>query len=231
MRGFLSVVGLAATLLAEPVVTVTLSFDDGTRDHLKAAALLEKYGWRGCFNIVTDRIGKEKHLTWAEVRDLKRRGHEIASHTATHPSLVGLLQAGKRAEAVDEIVRSRDAIARETGAAPKYLCHPHVAWNDEVNALIRESGMVPSGHVRYNHGTGTKAGTPTGVGAYLDCKRRERKLKVDLLFHGIEPGGGGWKPMDSVDDFEAALKEIKARETSGTVRVLSYDEFMSDAHR
>ena len=208
----------------DPVVTVTLTFDDGTRDHLKAAALLEKYGWRGCFNIITDKVGDGRHLTWDEIRDLKRRGHEIASHTASHPSLKKLLAEGRRAEALDELVRSRDAIAKGTGSAPHFLCHPYIAWNDEVDALIRETGMTPYGHVRYNHGKGTKAGTPTGVGAYLDRKRVEGKLKVDLLFHGVE-AGGGWNPIDSIDDFEAALKEIKAREAAGSVQVLPYGEF------
>ena len=111
----------------DPVVTVTLTFDDGSRDHLKAAALIEKYGWRGCFNIVTDKVGDERHLTWDEIRDLKRRGHEIASHTATHPNLAKLLADGKRGEATDELVRSRDAIAKETGSAPRFLCHPYIA--------------------------------------------------------------------------------------------------------
>ena len=40
--------------------------------------MLEERGWRGTFNIVTDWIGKnEKFLTWEDVRELIRRGHEV----------------------------------------------------------------------------------------------------------------------------------------------------------
>lgn len=53
-------------------------------------------GWRGTFCIVTDWVGKDSSkLTWDDVRELVRRGHEIATHTKTHRNLVELLKAGK----------------------------------------------------------------------------------------------------------------------------------------
>lgn len=63
-----------------------LTFDDNIRDHLLVAAPeLEKRGWKGVFAIVTDWIGKENKLNWDEVRELVRRGHEIAVHTGSKP--------------------------------------------------------------------------------------------------------------------------------------------------
>ena len=90
----------AFTLLASAMpsafgsqMRVALTFDDSLKDHLLIAApLLEKHGWRGTFNIVTDWVGSgEKFLTWEDVGELVRRGHEIATHTKTHRSLVKLL--------------------------------------------------------------------------------------------------------------------------------------------
>lgn len=70
----------------------TLTFDDAPKGHLSVAApALEKFGLTGCFNIVTDWIGRPHKLTWDDVRELKRRGHEIASHGKSHVDLVRLL--------------------------------------------------------------------------------------------------------------------------------------------
>ena len=158
--------------LALPEKSVMLTFDDGYASvYTQVYPLLKKYHVPAMIALVTswtEGEGKPSDvgelLTWDEIRDLKRRGHEIASHTASHPSLTQLLAEGKRAAAMDELVRSRDAIAKETGAAPRFLCHPYIAWNDEVDALIRAAGVRPYGPVGYNHGKGTKAGTRPGVG-------------------------------------------------------------------
>lgn len=97
---------------------VTITFDDGYLGNATIAApILEKYGLRGCFFIVSDFIGTDyvtwwdqkngiqtQWMTWADVRSLRAAGHEVGSHTATHVDLgvvVGEeacreIQAGKR---------------------------------------------------------------------------------------------------------------------------------------
>ena len=76
----------AATAAAETrnePMRVVLSFDDSLKDHLLIAApMLEERGWRGVFNVVTDWVGKDdRHLTWDDVRELLRRGHEVRRQT------------------------------------------------------------------------------------------------------------------------------------------------------
>jgi peptidoglycan/xylan/chitin deacetylase (PgdA/CDA1 family) len=72
------------------VPVVTLTFDDNPKGHLSIAApVLERYGFRGTFNIVCDWVGMDaRRMTWDDIRELRRRGHEIASHTLWHKSLV-----------------------------------------------------------------------------------------------------------------------------------------------
>lgn len=220
----------AAAAAAEPL-DVTLSFDDGTKDHFTVAAPeLEKRGWKGCFNLVTGKIGQKGYMTWDDARELKKRGHEIASHTHTHPDLVKLVADGKADEAFADLVRSRKEIERELGERPRFLCHPGMKVNGEVNVLVRKALMMPQARGRYHHGAGAKAGTATGVGAYLDRRIARGGGPVDLLFHGVDPKGAGWKPFDSLADFSAALDEIKSRERAGKVRVLPYAAY-ADADR
>ena len=91
---------------------VALTFDDSLKDHLLIAApMLEEHGWRGTFCIVTDWVGKDSSkLTWDDVRELVRRGHEIATHTKTHRNLVELLKADKG----DEVRRVPNVIMGES---------------------------------------------------------------------------------------------------------------------
>lgn len=78
----LSTVGEAS---AEKAVLVT--FDDGAiGGYTCAAPELESFGWRGHFFITIDWIGRNGFMNRDQIRDLRRRGHVIGSHTVSHPS-------------------------------------------------------------------------------------------------------------------------------------------------
>ena len=67
---------------------IVITIDDGTVDHYEIAApTLEKYGMRGIFNIIGSRVGQPGYMTWDQLRDLVKRGHELGNHTWTHPNL------------------------------------------------------------------------------------------------------------------------------------------------
>jgi peptidoglycan/xylan/chitin deacetylase (PgdA/CDA1 family) len=63
-----------------------LSFDDGgVSAYSMVADMLEERGWRGHFMIATNYIGTRAFLEPEQIRQLRRRGHVIGSHSATHP--------------------------------------------------------------------------------------------------------------------------------------------------
>src|SRR5205085_305494 len=72
-------------------------------------------GWRGAFFVVTSRIGTRGFLDATSVRELAARGHEVGSHSHTHPKYMGRLGAGTVAE---EWCASRDALAGLIGESP-----------------------------------------------------------------------------------------------------------------
>lgn len=207
------------------VPVVTLTFDDNPKGHaLHAAPILERYGFRGAFCIVTSWIGKNgKRMTWDDVRGLRRRGHEIVSHTATHSDLLKTF-IGKGADAVlAELTGSRDAIRRETGAAPRFVCYPFSQKNAEVDALARSAGMMPMGLRRRNFGTGT---TPAAFARYLDSLiAGKSSAPVDILFHGITAETGGWRPFASLADFEGCIAALAERARKGLIKVVDYNTF------
>ncbi len=63
------------------------TFDDGgVTFYDPIAPMLEEYGWRGHFFISTDYIGKREFLSAEQIRELRRRGHVIGSHSCSHPT-------------------------------------------------------------------------------------------------------------------------------------------------
>jgi len=72
---------------------ITLSFDDGYKETIESVSLiLEKYDFRGSFNVITGLVGKKFNgfelSNWDELKHLARMKHEIASHSVTHAILL-----------------------------------------------------------------------------------------------------------------------------------------------
>ena len=207
------------------VPTVAFTFDDGLREHYtEVAPILEKHGFRGTFNVVTDRIGTapDTYMTWEQVRDLVRRGHAIESHTLSHPDLKALVERGETNEVRRQIFGSAKKIADETGVYPTFLCHPFCQKNLLVDKYTYEADLVPMGTRRRNFGEGTVANTPTGAGAFIAEQSSKGYRLIDLLTHGVTAEGRGWKPYANPADFEAHVMEVRDLVDAGKVRVALY---------
>ena len=70
---------------------VILTFDDGGAGALAAAECLSRQGWGGHFLITVGRIGTNGFLDREGVRELRRRGHVVGSHSCTHPERMSVL--------------------------------------------------------------------------------------------------------------------------------------------
>jgi peptidoglycan/xylan/chitin deacetylase (PgdA/CDA1 family) len=137
---------------------LALTFDDGFRSGLtNAAPVLAEHGFRACFFLVTElvsapseraeRICRERlHLTrpleplsWDEVQRLVELGHEIGSHTRTHPDLVAL----SHEQLEEEVAGSRAELERRLGRAPAYFAAPYgdrARFSPAVAAAARAAG-------------------------------------------------------------------------------------------
>ena len=216
----------ARAAAAEPI-RVALTFDDGNKDHLLIVApLLEERGWRGVFNIVTDWVGRgERSLTWDDVRELVRRGHEVTTHTKTHPNLPNLLAAGREDAVRRELTESRDRIADETGFTPRFMCSPGVKQNDETARICREVGLRQMIAQRYNFGSNNCEGITWRVN---DLIRRGEK-RADILHHGVAANEhGGWLAFRDRESFRRHLDTIARLEKEGKIVVTDYDGMVSD---
>ena len=78
-------------------------------------------------------------LNWDEVRELRRLGFEIGSHTVEHPILTQLPPE----ELQTELIESKRRIERETGAPCVSIAYPNGGGNDFSASVMegaREAG-------------------------------------------------------------------------------------------
>lgn len=124
-----------------------LSFDDGTVHDPKFVELLNRYRIPCTFNLNTgleqfvwqygDRFVARQNLRWAKKMDIYR-GHEIASHTLTHPYLTSLSEEGLLWEVGEDCRRLKEIFGMdELGFGVPFTC----CGEREIN-ILKKSGYV-----------------------------------------------------------------------------------------
>jgi peptidoglycan/xylan/chitin deacetylase (PgdA/CDA1 family) len=118
---------------------VVITFDDGDVSCFTTSApVLERYGFRAEFFVVSRWIGQPGFLTVDHLRDLIRRGHRVHSHSRTHPVLPSL----EPAQIDEEVVRSKAEIEAMTGTAASYFSIPGGAFDERVVDAARRAGYA-----------------------------------------------------------------------------------------
>lgn len=109
---------------------ITLSFDDGRDFDRKMVEILNKYGIKCTFNLNSNRIeDSERHVNADEIKELYL-GHEVASHTCSHPHLQYLDSSG----IVSEIINDRRKLEDIVGAPVRGFAYPY--------GLTETEGMI-----------------------------------------------------------------------------------------
>ena len=142
------------SLPARPVI---LTFDDGYEDNLSVASdILTEHGMKAVIFMVAGRIGSTN--TWDadepqvplvredQLRKLVAAGHEIGSHTMTHPDLSRTHEEGVRQELADSKSRIEEVIGRPVTA----LAYPYGGVDPSVRNVARQVG--------YSWGIATNSG-------------------------------------------------------------------------
>ncbi len=132
--------------LAQDDAQAVLTFDDGGASAMRAAEALERRGWRGHYFITTSRIGSAGFLGVEEVRELAQRGHEVGSHSHSHPTYMGALSRG---EIEREWCQSRDALNRDSRrcsghrGGPRWVCLTRCGGGGRTCGVPAADDLVP----------------------------------------------------------------------------------------
>ena len=136
---------------------VVVTFDDGFQNQLdNAAPLLAEHGFSACFFLVGDLLDADREqaaafcrdqlhlplpvepLDWDGAARLVELGHEIGSHTRSHPDLTSL----EPGALLEELVSSREQLSRRLGAV-RHVSAPYgerARFSEAVADAARAAG-------------------------------------------------------------------------------------------
>lgn len=187
---------------------LSFTFDDGFKDnYTMAAPALEKRGWRGtfwlnCAFIPGEIRGRDSRMTWEQVCNLHKKGHEISNHGWTHKKLINF----SREEIIEEIEKNDSAIFVHTGVKPITFCYANNAWNDEVLALTTK-GRVGTRTRQYPLGD---QASDEKLHAWLNKTINDGTWAV-WMTHGLTEGYDHFKDLSRYFSF---LDYVKGKEES-----------------
>jgi peptidoglycan/xylan/chitin deacetylase (PgdA/CDA1 family) len=115
---------------------LTLSYDDGKIEDRRLVNIMNKYGIRGTFNLNSDIIQPETRIPKEEWPELYR-GHEVAVHTCTHPTL----SRCSIGEIIHEIYNDRIALEKTMGYPVRGMAFPNGACDDRICSLAADAGI------------------------------------------------------------------------------------------
>jgi peptidoglycan/xylan/chitin deacetylase (PgdA/CDA1 family) len=117
---------------------VSLSFDDGYESAYKnGLPILDKYGYKATWYIISSRIGGATYMTKQEMLNLQSAGHEIGGHTLSHFHL----DTATDAEASKDIKAGRDGLLSMGVHEVNTFAYPFGAYNSRTPALVKDVGF------------------------------------------------------------------------------------------
>ncbi len=153
-----------------------LSFDDGYSNVMEnALPVLQARSLRAIQFIVAGQIGGTD--AWdraigepplplmddAQINDWLGAGHEIGSHTLTHPHLPTLSREQARAEIFD----SKQILEDRFGVPIRHFCYPYGDYDEPVRDLVGEAGYETAPTVRF--GTNRPGVPPLELHRVMAC--------------------------------------------------------------
>ncbi|MGN1263575.1 MAG: polysaccharide deacetylase family protein [Prevotella sp.] len=202
---------------------VSLTYDDGLLEHKTLVAPeLEKRGLKGTFWIIGNMVGKKDarlgdRLTWDELREMEAHGHEIASHTWSHPNC---RKVGYEAFMYD-VWRNDSAFQSNLGRKPLTLAYPYNAKTDSVVAAV-ESGRIGSRTFQKGHGQQNNKTTLPMMTTWMHDLIERGEWGVTMT-HGITEGYDKWYKPQELWQFYDTLAAYGDKVWTGTfAQVMSY---------
>ena len=181
-----------ARYLGDRQCAVSLTFDDGMQEHYTLVAPhLDRYGLKGTFGINGKYIGDiddrySPRMTWSECRSLAAGGHEICSHTWSHPNLY----YADEELVIEEIEKNDSAIIKEIGVKPMSFLYPFNAYTPFVKEAC-EKGRTGSRTYQFALGQRNSGCTLESAREWLRNVIDKREWGVAMT-HGIYTGWDQW---------------------------------------
>ncbi|WP_245861605.1 cell wall-binding repeat-containing protein [Compostimonas suwonensis] len=130
------------TAITDPQTVVSLTFDDSNEDQMAAVDIMDDFGMKGTFYTITGYVDAPGYFTRAQLTGLAASGHEIGSHTVTHPDMTLISPT----EAAREACMSRATLFDWGFTSVTSFAYPYASINDAAETAVENCG--------YNSGRG-----------------------------------------------------------------------------
>ncbi len=117
----------------------TVTFDDGHISHYDLALpALAKYGMHSTFFITTGWVESSNRVSQQQIREMREAGHQIGSHTCSHPFLPDCSDVQLRHELLDSRKKLEDIL----GATVTAISLPYGRWDHRVFRACCDAGYT-----------------------------------------------------------------------------------------
>lgn len=116
---------------------LTMSYDDGKVQDQRLVEIFNKNGIRGTFNLNGGLLEQEGRIDVNEITKLYA-GHEIATHSFTHPTMTRL----SLPYVAEEILKDREKLEEITGQVVRGHAYPNGAYNVRIKELLKSLGIA-----------------------------------------------------------------------------------------
>lgn len=114
---------------------LTMSYDDGKQEDRRLVELFNQYGIRGTFHVNSGTTVNNR-IPMSEYKELYK-GHEIACHTLTHPTIARCPMAS----VVTEVLEDRINLEKLIGRPVRGLSYPNGSYSDEIKSMLPTIGI------------------------------------------------------------------------------------------
>lgn len=116
---------------------LTMSYDDGRIEDERLVSIFNQYGIKGTFNLNAGLFEEPKRLSREKVKELYK-GHEIATHCYTHPTIARC----PLVEVAREILKDREELEALTGGLVRGHAYPNGSYSEEIKDLFKKLGIA-----------------------------------------------------------------------------------------
>jgi peptidoglycan/xylan/chitin deacetylase (PgdA/CDA1 family) len=115
---------------------LTMSYDDGRAADRRLVKVFNQYGIKGSFHVNSGLLGYEDRIPEEEVSQLYE-GHEISTHTVTHPTIA----RSPKEQIIEEIINDRKSLEKIAGYTVRGLSYPNGSYNRLVKEMLPYLGI------------------------------------------------------------------------------------------
>lgn len=162
-----------------PPRPILITFDDGDVDvYENAFPIMEKYGFKGVFYLVSNFVGQPNYISVEQVQEMAAAGWEIGSHSMNH---IDLVKSPDHQRA--EIVESKEQLESLLGVPVKTFAYPFGKAGSAAVDYVRFAGYIAAMGLGYT--------AEQGEGNLFFLQRWEVQSNFDIkAFIGYLPWDG-----------------------------------------